>query len=320
MNPVLALIDLSSAGEPPDGAAALLGAAELIGEPVAVVVGPADRVETASAEAARLGAGRVLVAETDDAALVEPAVGALAAAIASESPDAVLIANTVSGRDVAGRLAVRTRHGAAFDAVGISRDDEGVVIEHSVLGGAYLVRSAVDFGAPIVTVRDGAIAARAAARPLSVERISVTDAAPAAEIVSTEAIVSTSTRPELRTATRVVAGGRGLGSAEKFALVEQLADGLGAAIGASRAAVDAGYVSQSQQVGQTGVQVSPELYVAVGISGAVQHKAGMRTAKTIVAINRDPAAPIFEIADFGIVGDLFEIVPKILAAIEARRG
>ena len=319
---ILVLLDVAPSGELAKSSAGLLGAAAGAGTPVALIVAGADHQQALAEAAATLGAATVLVADNAEAAtaLSVPLVDALAAAAALVHPDAILISNSIEGRDVAGRYAARTRSALCVDAVGISRDDEGVVAHHSVYGGAYNVDSAPTFGAAVITVRQGAVDARAEAQPVVVEKLAFeASGAPAATIESFEEAVVASSRPELRGATKVIAGGRGLGSGEKFSLVDDLADALGAAVGASRAAVDAGYVPYSYQVGQTGVSVSPQLYVALGISGAIQHKAGMQTAKTIVAINKDADAPIFEIADFGVVGDLFTVVPQLIAALEANK-
>lgn len=319
---ILVVLEVTPTGALAKSAAGLLGAASLIGTPVALVVTAPGQAQAIAEQAAAAGAERVLTVETDAASaqLTVPLADALTAAAAAVSPDAVLISNSIEGRDVAGRFAARAGAALAVDAVGLSRDEEGIVAHHSVYGGAYNVDSAATFGTLVVTVRQGAVDARAEALPVVVETLEPqASGKAAASIDSFEAVTATSTRPELRGATKVVSGGRGLGSAENFALVEQLADTLGAAIGASRAAVDAGYIPQSHQVGQTGVSVSPQLYVALGISGAIQHKAGMQTAKTIVAVNKDPDAPIFEVADFGVVGDVFTIVPQLISALDERK-
>ncbi len=316
---ILVLLDVTPAGELASSSAGLLGAAGTVGTPVALVV--AAQAPALAAAAGALGAAAVLTVDADASELTVPRVDALAAAAAWVNPQAVLLSHSIEGRDVAGRFAARASLALAVDAVGVARDDEGVLALHSVYGGSFTVTAAPTFGTPVITIRQGAVDARAAAVDSpAVEALTVTPSgAAAATIDGFEAEVAASARPELRGAGKVVSGGRGLGSAEKFALVEELADALGAAVGASRAAVDAGYIPYSAQVGQTGVSVSPQLYVALGISGAIQHRAGMQTAKTIVAINKDADAPIFEIADFGVVGDVFTVVPQLIAALQAKK-
>ena len=321
MSNVLALIETSAAGEIRNTAASIIAAAARLGTPVAVVSVAPGSANGLVEQLGSLGAAQVFLGESDQVGqlLVTPQVEALAAAASALEPTAILTVNSVEGRDVAARLSARLRAGLIIDAVDLRLEGAGVIATHSVFGGAYTVESAVEGGPAVITVRQGAIEERATpATPAVTSAAVAADAAASGVIDRVKDAVATSSRPELRAADKVVSGGRGLGSKENFVLVEQLADTLGAAVGASRAAVDAGFVPQTFQVGQTGTTVSPQLYIALGISGAIQHRAGMQTAKTIVAINKDPDSPIFDIADFGVVGDVFAIVPQLIKAIEAR--
>lgn len=312
----------SRGGALAQGAADLIAASSGAGTPVAVVVTTPGMGENLAHQLGEAGAAWVVVAESPDADtfLTTPQVAALASAAELVATNLIAVANTVSGREVAGRLASRIGAAIAADVVALSRDEEGPVARHSVYGGTYEIDSSVTLGTLVATVRPGSGGPRLQAAVPTVLTVELESALPRSTMVtSSEISAATSKRPDLRSAKKVVSGGRGLGSAEQFALVESLADALGAAVGASRAAVDSGYIPSAHQVGQTGVSVSPDLYVAVGISGAIQHRAGMQTAKTIVAVNKDAEAPIFSVADFGVVGDLFEIVPQAIAALEARR-
>jgi electron transfer flavoprotein alpha subunit len=299
----------------------LLTLARRFGDPAAVWLGPG--ADAGRERLAEYGAAKVYTADGDAMTdyVATPAAEVLAALVAQASPAAVLVPATAEGKEVAGRLAVKIGSGVLTDAVDLTPGDCGPVAEQSIFGGAIIVKSKVTMGTPIVAVRPNAVAPEASPGAAALEPVSMelSDAAKSAHI--TERVTQErSERPELTEASIVVSGGRGVGSADNFALIEGLADSLGAAVGASRAATDAGWYPHQFQVGQTGKTVSPQLYLAVGISGAIQHRAGMQTSKTIMVINKDPEAPIFELADFGVVGDLFKVVPQLTEEIKRRQG
>ena len=299
----------------------LLTVARRFGEPAVVWLG--SGAEGGRERLAEFGAAKVYVADGDDVTgyVVAPAAEVLAALVAQVSPAAVLVPATAEGKEVAGRLAVKIGSGVLTDVVDLIPGDSGPVAEQSIFGGAIVVKSRVSKGTPIVAVRPNAVSPEASPGAAALEpvTVAVSDAAKGAHITE-RVIAERSDRPELTEASIVVSGGRGVGNAENFALIEGLADRLGAAVGASRAATDAGWYPHQFQVGQTGKTVSPQLYLAVGISGAIQHRAGMQTSKTIMVINKDPEAPIFELADFGVVGDLFTVVPQLTDEITRRQG
>ncbi|MFL6118581.1 electron transfer flavoprotein subunit alpha/FixB family protein [Actinophytocola sp.] len=318
MAEVLVLVDHAD-GEVKKVTFELLTAARALGEPSAVVVGAPGTAAKLTEQLGAYGAEKVYVAESDDAAgyLVTPHVDVLESLVSSASPAAVLVAASADGKEISGRLAYRIGGGLLYDVVGV--DGDGTVTK-SVFGGAFIVKSRSTKGVPVISVRPGGIEAEQAQGAAAETQVDVpaVDAAKSAKITGREPVAG-GDRPELTEASVVVSGGRGVGSAESFDVVEKLADSLGAAVGASRAAVDSGYYPAQFQVGQTGKTVSPQLYIALGISGAIQHRAGMQTSKTIVAVNKDPEAPIFEIADFGVVGDLFKVAPQLTEEIQKRK-
>ncbi len=296
----------------------LLTLARSLGEPSAVFVG--QGFDNAKDKLAEYGAAKVYVAA--DAELEQYVVGpkaeVLAQLVQDTSPAAVLVASTVEGKEVAARLAVKTGSGLLTDATAVA---DGFVAQQSIFGGAIVVQSKVSKGTPIITVRPNSTAPESAPGAAAEQQVSVSlsDAAKTAKVLD-RVTEKKGGRPELTEAAIVVSGGRGVGGPEGFQTVEALADSLGAAVGASRAATDAGWYPHQNQVGQTGKTVSPQLYIALGISGAIQHRAGMQTSKTIIAVNKDPEAPIFELVDFGVVGDLFNVAPQLTQEVDKRKG
>ena len=317
MAEVLVLVDHVD-GAPKKISYELLTLARELGTPSAVVLGKG--AAAAAQQLSAYGAETVYVSEAEelDGYLAGPKAALLAQLVADKDPVAVLLPGTSEGKEVAARLAIKTGSGLVTDAVGVSPE---LVAEQPVFGGSVVVQSKVATGTPIITVRANSTAPTEAPAAGTVEQVS-TSFSPSdlgARIVES-VVEDKGGRPDLGDASIVVSGGRGVGAAEGFGVVEQLADTLGAAVGASRAATDAGWYPHQNQVGQTGRTVSPQLYIAVGISGAIQHRAGMQTSKTIVAVNKDAEAPIFELADFGLVGDLFTVVPQLTEAIAKRKG
>ncbi|GAA1670680.1 electron transfer flavoprotein subunit alpha [Mycolicibacterium murale] len=299
--------------------AELITAARALGEPSAVVVAAPGTTAGLADDLKAAGAAKIYVAESDDVEnyLLTPKVDVLAALVEQVAPAGVLLAANADGKEIAGRLAARIGSGLLTDVIEVQAGGKGI---HSIFGGAFTVEAQVTADTPIITLRPGAVDAEPADG--AGEQVAVEVPAPAenaTKITKREPAVA-GDRPELTEASVVVAGGRGVGSAEKFSVVEELADSIGAAVGASRAAVDSGYYPGQFQIGQTGKTVSPQLYIALGISGAIQHRAGMQTSKTIVAVNKDEEAPIFEIADLGIVGDLFNVTPQLTEAVKKRKG
>jgi electron transfer flavoprotein alpha subunit len=317
MSEVLVLVDHID-GTPKKVTLELLALAKTLGSPSAVALGAgaSKTVDTLK----QYGADKVYVDESadHDDYLVGTRAALLAQLVGSAGPTAVLVSATSDGKEIAARLAVKTGGGLLTDAVGVSTE---LVAEQPIFGGSVVVSSKVASGTPIIAVRANSTAPVEGAGAGAVENVSVeASEADKASRVTERVVEAKGGRPDLGEASIVVSGGRGVGSPENFAIIEALADSLGAAVGASRAATDAGWYPHQNQVGQTGRTVSPQLYIAAGISGAIQHRAGMQTSKTIVAINKDPEAPIFELADFGLVGDLNTVVPALTEEIIKRKG
>ncbi|MBD0292459.1 MAG: electron transfer flavoprotein subunit alpha/FixB family protein [Jiangellaceae bacterium] len=315
MTEVLVLVDHAD-GTVRKTTTELLTIARRIGDAAAVFVG--SGYESAKDTLGRYGATKVYIADAAelDEYVIAPKAQVLATVASSAAPAAVLITSSLDGKEIAGRLAVKLGSGLVTDATDVTAE---LTTEQSAFAGAYTVRSRITHGTPVITVKPNAVTPEPApATPVEEKlEIQLPESATRARIVERQPRAATG-RPDLAEAEIVVAGGRG--TAGDFGPVEELADVLGAAVGASRAAVDSGWYPHAYQIGQTGKTVSPQLYVAAGISGAIQHRAGMQTSKTIVAVNKDREAPIFAMADFGVVGDLHTVLPLATEEIKKREG
>jgi electron transfer flavoprotein alpha subunit len=316
MSDVFLLVD-HEGGKVAKTASELATFAKRGGSPIAIILSGSGGADALTSQLSGTEIEKIIAVENDDFAShgIPAMVDALAQIVESRKPSAVLIASSARGKEIAGRLAVRAGSGVITDAIDIASD---FGTTQSVFGGSFTVNSKISQGVPVITVRPSAIEGAVTSNSPTAEKMSLTisEKARLVKISNVQPAVKGG-RPELTEAKIVISGGRGTNG--DFSQVEAMADLLGAAVGASRAATDAGWYPHTHQVGQTGKTVSPQLYVACGISGAIQHRAGMQTSKTIVAINKDPEAPIFDLADFGVVGDLFTVLPQAREAIQAKR-
>jgi electron transfer flavoprotein alpha subunit len=320
MAEVLVVVEHAN-GAPKKVTLELLTLARTLGEPSAVVLAEPGTAAALSDRLGEFGAAKIYAAEHPDLTgyLVAPKATVLAGLVGQVSPAAVLLPSTQEGKEIAARLAVKLDNGVLTDVVDLAPDGTATQV---AFAGSTIVKSKVTRGLPLITLRPNSVTPAPAPAPATPEvsavEVSLGDADRLTTVVD-RVVEQKGSRPELTEASVVVSGGRGVGSADNFTVVEELADLLGGAVGASRAATDSGFYPHQFQVGQTGKTVSPQLYVALGISGAIQHRAGMQTSKTIVAVNKDPEAPIFELADFGVVGDLFKVVPQAADEIRKRK-